>query len=306
MDIYTPLSSPARLYIKQCPHCDLKYVGRTERDDIELYTGSGTRWKAHIKKHNIRPIHVWHSKWFYDTSITEHALKISRYFNIVKNSGWANLIEEDGLNNGGAGFITGSEASIKRGKSLSKTKNSKKWKETVGKETSKKLSDIRLEEVWKKTVGKNAFDKMKITVNSEEWKNTTGKEKSNKISKTQNDEEWKLSKGKIKSERVKRTVNSEEWKSTVGEQKSSKISETKNSKEWKNTVGKEQSEKMKKMYQNEEWLSSTGVETSKKLSDIRNNPEWIIRNTKKCEYCNRNFQISNYKRWHGEKCKLNK
>ena len=51
MTIYEKLSSPARLYIKKCPHCNLMYLGRTIKENIEEYSGSGKKWKFHIKKH---------------------------------------------------------------------------------------------------------------------------------------------------------------------------------------------------------------------------------------------------------------
>ena len=37
MPIYTPLPKPARLYIKKCSHCDLKYFGKTVSEEIEQY-----------------------------------------------------------------------------------------------------------------------------------------------------------------------------------------------------------------------------------------------------------------------------
>lgn len=95
--LYEALSEPARLYIKQCPHCNMKYFGKTTAPNIEKYTGSGKRWKHHIEKHNVTPIHLWNSDWYHDTSIKRFALKFSRMNKIVESSTWANLIEEDGI-----------------------------------------------------------------------------------------------------------------------------------------------------------------------------------------------------------------
>jgi DNA-directed RNA polymerase subunit RPC12/RpoP len=91
---------PTRLYIKQCSHCGLKYFGKTKSSDIHSYPGSGTYWSAHLEKHNAKPIHLWHSDWYHDTSITRFALKFSRINKIVESNLWANLMDENGLDGG--------------------------------------------------------------------------------------------------------------------------------------------------------------------------------------------------------------
>lgn len=97
---YEPLKTPARLYIKQCPHCGLKYFGRSTRRNVQSYTGSGKRWLGHLRKHKVNSIHLWNSKWYHDTSITRFALKFSKMNNIVESSKWANMILEDGMHQG--------------------------------------------------------------------------------------------------------------------------------------------------------------------------------------------------------------
>lgn len=91
---------PTRLYIKQCPHCGLKYFGKTTLEDVEKHLGSGTRWNNHLKKHGVQPIHLWNSDWYYDKSISRFALKFSRLNKIVSSKQWANLKEENGLEGG--------------------------------------------------------------------------------------------------------------------------------------------------------------------------------------------------------------
>ena len=95
--LYEALEKPTRLYIKQCPHCGLKYFGKSTRQDIKKYEGSGTRWTRHLKKHKVKPLHLWNSDWYYDTSISRFALKFSHMNKIVESKLWANLIPEDGL-----------------------------------------------------------------------------------------------------------------------------------------------------------------------------------------------------------------
>lgn len=98
--LYEALLKPARLYIKQCPHCGLKYFGKTVVEDIKGYTGSGILWTRHLKKHGVTPAHLWNSDWYHDQSISRFALKFSRINKIVESQNWANLAEENGLNGG--------------------------------------------------------------------------------------------------------------------------------------------------------------------------------------------------------------
>jgi hypothetical protein len=98
--LYEPLDKPTRLYIKKCSHCNLKYFGKTVRDDIERYTGSGIRWINHLNKHNAEVIHLWNSDWYYDKSISRFALKFSYMNRITESDLWANLKPEDGLEGG--------------------------------------------------------------------------------------------------------------------------------------------------------------------------------------------------------------
>jgi len=97
--LYEALAKHTRLYIKQCPHCGLKYFGKTVKKNITTYKGSGVKWKAHLKKHKVFPVHLWHSDWYTDTSITRFALRFSRINKIVKSDLWANLTEESGIDN---------------------------------------------------------------------------------------------------------------------------------------------------------------------------------------------------------------
>jgi hypothetical protein len=101
MDYLYEAIEPTRLYIKRCPHCGLKYFGKTTKQNIEAYTGSGLRWSNHLKKHLSKPEHMWHSDWYYDTSIKRFALKFSHLNRIVDSDLWANLIPENGINGGG-------------------------------------------------------------------------------------------------------------------------------------------------------------------------------------------------------------
>lgn len=135
--LYEELKAPTRLYIKQCPCCRLKYFGKTTNQDIENYTGSGKRWKYHLKKHNVEPIHLWNSYWYYDTSITRFALKFSRMNKIVESNEWANLKEEDGIDGGWDYVNSSKEIAQKRSMNMKGEKN-----HFYGKRHSQEVKDI--------------------------------------------------------------------------------------------------------------------------------------------------------------------
>ena len=112
--LYEALDKPARLYIKQCPHCGLKYFGKSIKEDIEKYEGSGRVWSRHLKKYGVNPIHLWNSDWYYDTSIIRFATKFSNLNKIVESKKWANLIIENGINGGDSSHTINYEERDKR------------------------------------------------------------------------------------------------------------------------------------------------------------------------------------------------
>lgn len=142
--LYEALDKPTRLYIKQCPHCGLKYFGKSTSLEIETYMGSGIRWRNHLRKHKVKPMHLWDSKWYYDTSITRFALKFSRINKIITNESWANLKEENGLEGGFDHLNTGSIDHIERARKGGK--NSNGWANGLrfksGDDRTKNLSKI--------------------------------------------------------------------------------------------------------------------------------------------------------------------
>jgi hypothetical protein len=91
--------TPTYLYIKRHELTDKYYFGRTTKENIHQYKGSGTHWLRHIKKHG--PSHVktlWVSEPFYDVELLqEFALFFSSFFDIVDSTKWLNLQEENGM-----------------------------------------------------------------------------------------------------------------------------------------------------------------------------------------------------------------
>jgi hypothetical protein len=88
---------PARLYIKEC--AGIKYFGKSTKENVEAYTGSGVIWQKRIKKYGKSSVKtLWVSDWYTDRDeIQKVALQFSKDNNIVESPQWANLIPENGL-----------------------------------------------------------------------------------------------------------------------------------------------------------------------------------------------------------------
>lgn len=186
--LFEALYKPTRLYIKQCPHCDLKYFGKTVSEDIESYFGSGTRWKSHLKKHKVaKPLHLWNSDWYYDTSIRIFATEFSVTNGIVESANWANLAIENGTDGGYLG-----EEVLKK---VKETKSKISWQKSVGSLSARKISynvkRTKSDPEWKATIGKNQGYKISAIQNDSEWKATIGRHKTEKIACTRSDPSWK-------------------------------------------------------------------------------------------------------------------
>ena len=108
-DIYSPVVitksilekyKPTRLYIKESN--GLKYFGKSTKDNIHDYPGSGKFWIKHIKKHGKHTIKtIWISEWFTcPYKLQDYAIKFSKDNDIVHSEEWANLIAENGLSGG--------------------------------------------------------------------------------------------------------------------------------------------------------------------------------------------------------------
>lgn len=93
---------PVYLYVKQHDITKIMYFGKTTRDDVVSYLGSGIRWTNHIKKHGVEHVKtLWISKPFTDTDdLIEFAQFFSEEFDIVNSDKWANLVMENGVTGG--------------------------------------------------------------------------------------------------------------------------------------------------------------------------------------------------------------
>lgn len=118
MFIYQSEFSPTWLYIKTHKLTGLKYFGKTASKNPYRYNGSGKHWKRHLKIHG-NDIHTELIGPFYSIEdIQLYALMFSLTNNIVKSTGWANLINENGL----AGASTRTIESIQQARLTSNEK----------------------------------------------------------------------------------------------------------------------------------------------------------------------------------------
>lgn len=109
MSIYREFK-PTYLYIKQHTVTGKLYFGKTTRNHKSLlaYTGGGTIWKRHIRKHGKEYVEtLWYCLFYDEASIKEFALMCSEQWNIVESESWANLIVENGLNGTAVGHPGG-------------------------------------------------------------------------------------------------------------------------------------------------------------------------------------------------------
>ena len=86
------------LYIKKHNVTGLKYFGRTSQLDPIKYTGSGTVWRRHLKKHGNNVTTIWYHLYTDLESIRNDAISFSISHDIINSKEWANLVIEDGIN----------------------------------------------------------------------------------------------------------------------------------------------------------------------------------------------------------------
>ena len=146
-----------KLYIKTHIDTGLKYFGKTGKDDIFLYTGSGKYWLKHIKKHGYNVKTELYGEFYEDDPLLEEvALDFSIRNDIINNREWANLILENGLDGNSVGVI-------------------------VSDETRKKIS-IALTGKIRSTKAKINYSKANIKDKHWNWGNTTPQYVKDKIS----------------------------------------------------------------------------------------------------------------------------
>lgn len=131
------------LYIKHCNHCDLKYFGKTTKDDPYKYIGSGTHWLRHLKKHGKEHIVTdWVKSFESQEECTKFALLFSKENDIVNSKNWANLCEENGKDGGiiGRKLPKSVKEKIKNNHADFSGSNNPMFGKKISNETRKKMS----------------------------------------------------------------------------------------------------------------------------------------------------------------------
>lgn len=122
------------LYVKTHNKTGLKYFGKTTRQDVDKYRGSGVHWKRHIKHHGYDIKTEVIATFECKEECEKFALNFSRNNNIVDSSDWANLIDEtgsDGKPIGSKGHIFTTEEKQKISASSKRNWSSEKFRTKV-------------------------------------------------------------------------------------------------------------------------------------------------------------------------------
>lgn len=142
-----------KIYVKQSP-IGLFYLGKTEKENHDKYTGSGTRWLNHLRAHKIKPKDI--KTWILHETTNAHDLKImgiyySKLFNVIENDNWANLMNEEGC----GGTVIRSKKGI-----YSFSKKMKNYitinKDHEEKRVPKEKIDYYYDKGWKKGISENS------------------------------------------------------------------------------------------------------------------------------------------------------
>ena len=90
---------PTFLYIKQHTVTGMLYFGKTVQKDPITYRGSGKLWTLHFRKHGKDSIEtLWYCLFTEIETLVKTALHFSIQNDIVNSTNWANLMLESGLN----------------------------------------------------------------------------------------------------------------------------------------------------------------------------------------------------------------
>ena len=84
------------LYVKTHRKTGLKYLGKTTLSDPYSYSGSGTRWLKHLKKHGFDFETEILKECQTEEELKEWGLYYSNLWNVSESKDWANLKSEEG------------------------------------------------------------------------------------------------------------------------------------------------------------------------------------------------------------------
>lgn len=138
---------PTYLYIKQHTKTGKLYFGKTTKNDVEKYLGSGNHWRRHYNYHGREyVVTLWYCLFYDKEECNKFALMFSKQENIVQSKEWLNQIFETGLDryqNGKSGYKHSEETKCKIGEK-NKVSVKKYFESDEGKEQAKNHSIKRL------------------------------------------------------------------------------------------------------------------------------------------------------------------
>lgn len=175
---------PTWLYIKEHNVTGLKYFGKTIKNDVDTYKGSGLVWSRHLKKHSNNVSTIWKQLFLNQDSLKEFASNFSIKNNIVESKSWANLRLEDGLMGGDTGITKEGRKKLSIASSrrthTEKTKEKiraarKKQKPTMlgkrhSEETKLKIKKARAEQIFTEETKRKISEKLKGNTNAKKVK----------------------------------------------------------------------------------------------------------------------------------------
>lgn len=91
---------PTWLYVKQHNITDMKYFGKTTKNDPIKYKGSGKYWLRHLRKYGNNVSTIWCHLFFDKDNLVKFAEHFSKQNDIEYSTEWANIIPENGINGG--------------------------------------------------------------------------------------------------------------------------------------------------------------------------------------------------------------
>ena len=150
------------LYIKKHSITNLRYFGKTCKQDPYEYLGSGRHWLKHLRAHSKEHVDtIWVSDIFTNRDdLIEFAEFFSEFFDIVKDRSWSNQRPENGIDGAPFGSIVTNETRDKISKTNSALFNDPYWKQKNDKsrkQQGKRISEIRNSAEWKEAQYKNCL-----------------------------------------------------------------------------------------------------------------------------------------------------
>lgn len=115
---------PTFLYLKRHTKTGKLYFGKTTKQNVEKYNGSGKHWGNHITYYGRQNVEtLWYCLYTVEAELLRQAILLSKIMNIVESEDFLNLQDENGID----GAPAGNDRSHKRGFSTYKDADGNKF-----------------------------------------------------------------------------------------------------------------------------------------------------------------------------------